>query len=143
MSEIFISIPVSLRSIDKKSYECGDCHLEFVSEQSLKKHVLQTHYEFDTAIDKDTKIRYRFSCPVTTCRRSLQMEGEYFPSRKLLVQHYLKVTKTRFFSASVINISNLQFVTILGPRNKKILMQSVPKNVPDRVTAEHPLEKLW
>lgn len=91
MSEIFISIPVSLLSIDKKTYDCGDCKLEFTSEQSLKKHVIQTHYEFETAIDKETKIVYRFSCPVETCRRSLQMEGEYFPTRKLLVQHYMKV----------------------------------------------------
>lgn len=93
MAEIFINVKVTLESIENKTYECCDCHLDFGSDQSLKKHILQKHYELP--LEKTSKISYRFSCPVLGCRRNLKMNGEYFSSRKLLSQHFQKVKKIK------------------------------------------------
>lgn len=92
MEKLIIDVKVTVESIDSRTYECCDCHLEFGSEQSLKKHILQSHYNFDPSIDKISKITYRFNCPVDGCRRNLKMDGEYFSSRKHLVQHFHKVS---------------------------------------------------
>lgn len=89
MNKIFIDIKVSEESIIKKNYNCFDCMIDFGSDQGLKKHVIQKHHEISSKLEN---INYRFSCPVKGCRRNLQMNGEYFTSRKHLIQHYHKVT---------------------------------------------------
>lgn len=97
---ITIDVNVTVGNIEEKSYACNKigCLQKFNSEKSLKKHLSQ-HYGV-LSKDESTRIHYRFSCPIKTCRRSLKMDSEYFTSRKHLFQHYYKVHDIKKFSCS-------------------------------------------
>lgn len=98
---IVIDVKVTVENIEDKTYVCNNdgCSQPFNSEKSLKKHLC---HHFDIPINKDpgSKVLYRFNCPISTCRRSLKMEKEYFTTRKHLHQHYFKVHNTGKFICS-------------------------------------------
>lgn len=89
--EIVVYVKVTGENIENKSYVCNNtgCLKQFNSEKSLKKHLLQ-HLSL-TINYRESKVSYRFSCPINNCRRSLKVEGECFSTRKHLHQHYYKV----------------------------------------------------
>lgn len=90
---IFVDIKVTADNIDNKTYSCNEdgCGQQFSSEKSLKKHLIIAHFSIFINKEKNSKIQYRFNCPITNCRRSLKMDNEFFTTRKHLYQHYYKV----------------------------------------------------
>lgn len=104
MSVIIIDVKVTAENIEDKAYVCNNdgCFQQFNSEKSLKKHLYQ-HSDMSLETITMPKILYRFNCPISTCRRSLKMEKEYFTTRKHLFQHYFKVHNTGKFLCTNIN----------------------------------------
>ena len=90
---IIIYVKVTAENIEDKNYVCNNdgCLQQFNSEKSLKKHLCQHSDLYNKEI---SKVIYRFNCPITSCRRSLKMEKEFFTTRKHLCQHYFKVHNT-------------------------------------------------
>lgn len=94
MTEKIIQITIFLTSnqIENKEFICNQCQKEFTNEQSLKKHFALHHTK---GIEKSSKIIYQYSCPITTCKRNINKD--YFPSRKYLIQHFFKSHNTEKF----------------------------------------------
>lgn len=97
----FIDVKVTAENIEDKTYVCNEtgCLQQFNSEKSLKKHLCQ-HSDISPKKELTLKIMFRFNCPVSTCRRSLKMEKEYFTTRKHLFQHYFKVHNSGKFDCT-------------------------------------------
>lgn len=88
----FIDVKVTAENIEDKTYVCNEtgCLQQFRCEKSLKKHLF-LHSDITSKKEMTLKIMFRFNCPISTCRRSLKMDKEYFTTRKHLFQHYFKV----------------------------------------------------
>lgn len=100
MSEtVVIYVEVTAENIENKAYVCNNagCMKQFNSEKSLKKHLFE-HLDRSIKTVLNLKVSYRFSCPVSNCRRSLkEVDDEHFNTRKHLHQHYHKVHNTGKF----------------------------------------------
>lgn len=98
--EWIVVLVVTRENIERKAYVCNEdnCLQQFSSEKSLKKHLLIAHLSIS---ERSSRILYRFNCPISTCRRSLKMEKEYFTTRKHLYQHYYKVHNSGKFNCEI------------------------------------------
>lgn len=96
---IIIYVKVTAENILHKAYVCNHigCLKQFNSEKSLKKHLFE-HLNRSPKSVKD--VSFRFNCPVGNCRRSLQVDDEFFNTRKHLHQHYHKVHNIGTFTCT-------------------------------------------